>query len=186
MNERDDALRQIADLLVGRLYRFVDARAGHPLESITWQMADMIERRLITIVETLIGPGPIDEEGKKALAADVYGLLVAVNTASHGVIRLFDFLEKSKIAAMRIERTKSPRAHKAALDAAKHLKLDQAIEDEARAQKRVIATSLKFAGEIRHGVRARLSLEPAAKGWPEPSTIVRRISAIGKKRHKKK
>ncbi|MGB6374286.1 MAG: hypothetical protein WBD78_08920 [Methylocella sp.] len=186
MNERDDALRQTADLLVGRLYRFVGARAGHPLESITWQMAEMIERRLITVVETLIGPRPIDEKGKKALAANVYGLLTSVNTASHGIIRLLDFLEKSKIAAMRIERMKSPRASKAALVASRHLKLDQAIEDEVRAQKRRIAISLTFAGEIRPGVRARLSLEPTAKGWPENGTIVRRISAIRKKRCNKK
>ena len=168
-----EALRQISDLLIFKMYRFIDAGPcdGQPIELLTRAQATKIELRLGALVDMLSRPAPFDEEGKMLLGAALLDLLASVNTASHGVSAIIAFLEKSKAAALARERAAVMREPKERSDSENRLRLIQAIQKEAVYLKTEVAISEKFAGKVRPGVRGRLGLKPDGKGWPEIGTI---------------
>lgn len=176
---KNGPLGQLSDLLVSKLYCAVDdwPPDHRLLEPFTLTQAVKIQAHLVAVIDMLDRPGGTTEEDWLLLTDKFYKLLVAVNTVWNCSV----LLGKSKLKASGIKRASMMRKAKQPSNAARRLRLAQAIKDEAGSLKRVIATSEKFAGDVRPGVRARLGLEPD-NGWPEISTIRTAAREI-KRRH---
>jgi len=172
-----EATRQLADLLVARLFDFAEAS---PHRFILQKAGLTVESEFRSLSERLSRQGAIGVDDRHEMVSEIYTILRALNEASGFVKYTIRERDVGERATARKARGAQMRAAKSKRDEKRISKLEKAVKDEAAAVKRKIAASIKFARVVRPGVLRRLKKSAHAKS-PVLDTIKKAAGRIKKR-----
>lgn len=169
-----DALRRATGDLVSILKAFMDSGPppeDHIVDKVQFAKVNEVHSRLLKIAAEFDDLEPLSAIGKRRLGYDLLEVLTAHNALSCRVESTLAVIISKEVAEAVRKHAAAMRKAKRSSDAENHLRLAQAVKDEARSLKIAIAISEKFAGKVRPGVCARLGLKLHKDGWPQIGAI---------------